>query len=345
MTPQYGLSPSKRPSLDRPKNLVTALQDPRESECQRANSVHKTQSATPYTWSESDQATPSLDPVLRDYLLNVLHVGVPHPGIERYGNSKVYYTLEDLKTLLEARKASWESTASDIQATFRRASSLDLQPEPTAPARGILGGVPPNSISLLNTSIGEGNTKLALGKNPEQDVSFSSQHQLDKKEIGSDSLPPDQNPRMVYADINDDNVFIRALDAEFCAIMRPSSKDPEPPRQNSEAHKGLQNVDVYQHTDVYSPDSFDRLLYEDIGSGVPYTTSPPVDCHNAQAGLATCPSSGRMLQMRPTSDVHIDQVSDYARVAGPRPLFASTSAPALGHATLLPGFWRQNRLY
>ncbi|OQD76966.1 hypothetical protein PENDEC_c003G00373 [Penicillium decumbens] len=260
MTPQYGLSPSKRPSFDRPKNLVTALQEPRESECQRANSVHKTQSATPYTWSESDQATPSLDPVLRDYLLNVLHVGVPHPGIERYGNSKVYYTLEDLKTLLEARKASWESTASDNQATFRRASSLDLQPEPTAPARGIVGGVPPNSVSLLNTSIGEGNTKLALGKNPEQDVSFSSQHQLDKKEIGSDSLPPDQNPRMVYADINDDNVFIRALDAEFCAIMRPSSKDPEPPRQNSEAHKGLQNVDVYQHTDVYSPDSFDRLL-------------------------------------------------------------------------------------
>lgn len=186
---------------------------------------------------------------------------------------------------------------------------------------------------------------MALGKNPEQDVSFSSQHQLDKKEIGSDSLPPDQNPRMVYADINDDNVFIRALDAEFCAIMRPSSKDPEPPRQNSEAHKGLQTVDVYQHTDVYSPDSFDRLLYEDIGSGVPYTTSDPIAYHDSQAGLATCSTSGRILQVPPASDVRTEQVSDYARVTGPRPLFALTGVPALGHATLPPGFWRQNRLY
>ena len=301
----------------------------------------------------------SLDPVVEDQLLNILQVGVvskPQPGPERCDGSKYYYTLQDLKKLLDARKATWQVKASDIQATFRRASSLDLRlKSPARPPDIFESGVSTGSISSLNITLGKRKGGLALSKSPEQDVFCGWQYQRDCKDSGPGNLSPYESPHMVHPDMSD-AVFFRAVHAEFCAIMKPSNDDLKPARQSPKGNQDPQKVFVYQHTDVCSLPparqvtshygSIDPLLYEDIGSGIPHSTSHPIHCHDAQAGLVTCSRSGRMLPMLPTSEVCNEQIPDYAREIGSRqPLFSSAGPPVHSHAALPPGFWRQNKLH
>lgn len=343
----YGLSSSKIVGLDVMKELSIDHDAKRDPDRQIAVAVHGSQSATPFTWSESDGAMASLDPVVEDHLLNILQVGV---------FSKHYYTLQDLKKLLDARKATWQVKACDFQATFRRASSLDLQPEPPAQPPDILeSGVSPSLISSLNITLGEKKGSLALSESPEQDVLCGWQYQRDCNDRGPGNLSAFETPHMAHPDMSDD-VFFRAVHAEFCAIMKPSSDDLKPARQSPKGHQAPQKVFVYQHTDVCSLPparqvtshygSIDPLLYEDIGSGIRHSTSHPIHCHDAQAGLVTCSSSGRMLPMLPMSEVCNEQIPDYAREIGSRqPPFSSAGPPVQSHAALPPGFWRQNKLY
>lgn len=358
-SPHYGLSSSKVSGVDALKELSIDGDAKRDPDRQIAMAVHGSQSVTPFTWSESDGAMASLDPVVEDHLLNILQVGVfskPQPGPDRCDDSKYYYTLQDLKELLDARKATWQVKACDIQTTFRRASSLHLQPEPPAQPPNILeSGVSGGSISSLNITLGEKKGSLALSKSPEQDVFCGRQYQRDCNDRGPGNLSPYESPHVAHPDMSDD-VFFRAVHAEFCAIMKPSSGDLTPARQSPEGHQAPQKIFVYQHTDVCSlPQarqgtshygSIDPLLYEGIGSGIRHSTSHPIHCHDAQAELVKCSSSGRMLPMLPTSEVCNEQIPDCAREIGSRqPLFSSAGPPVQSHAELPPGFWRQNKLY
>ncbi|KAJ5197923.1 uncharacterized protein N7498_007040 [Penicillium cinerascens] len=358
-SPHYGLSSSKISGLDALKELSIDGDAKRGPDHQIAVAVHGSQSATPFTWSESDWAMASLDPVMEDPLLNILQVGIfstPQPGPDRCDDSKYYYTLQDLKKLMDARKATWQAKACDIQAAFRRASSLNLPPEPPAQTPDILkSGVSRGSISSLNITPGERKGSLALRKSPEQDVFCGWQYQRDCNDRAPDNLSPYEIPHVAHPDMSDD-VFFRAVHAEFCAIMKPSSGDLTPSRQSPEGHHAPQKVFVYQHADVcslpparqaishYGP--IDPLLYEDIGSGIPHSTSHPTHCHDAQAGLVKCSSSGQLLPMLPTSEVCTEQIPDYAReIRSRQPLFSSAGPPVQSHAALPPGFWRQNKLY
>jgi hypothetical protein len=355
-----GIPISKGPALDAHKKLATSPQETPYFGCQKEVSVRESQSATPYTWSESDRARTSLDPFMEDHLLDILHFGVfsvTKPGTKLYSPSKNYYTLQDLKALLEARKAFWPSKAGDVEATFRRASNLDLQREPTTQTPIILeDGFSTGPMSQFDIPLEEGKRSSALDENPEQDVFGRSEHQHDCKGIGSDHVSPHQVSNMVHADMSDDEDFFRALHAEFCAIMKPPSEDLEASWQSSKAHKAPEKVDVFQNSDGYclpplrrnvlTYSSIDPQLYDQLGSAIPHSTSHPFHTHHAQAALATCARNDRMLPILPTSNVCTEQVSDFAHVTGSRqPLFASTSAPALSHAALPSGFWRQNKLY
>lgn len=359
-TLHHGIPINKEPALDAHEKLATSPQETRYSGCQKEDSVQESQSATPYTWPESDRARTSLDPFTEDHLLDILHVGVfskTKPSPELYSGSRNYYTLQDLKALLEARKAFWPSEAGDVEATFRRAFNLDLQREPTTQTPIFLeGGFSTGPMSRFYIPLEEGKRSSALDENPEQDVSGGSEHQHDCEGIGSDHVSPHQVLDMVHADMSDDEDFFRALHAEFCAIMKPPSEDLESAWQSSKAHKAPEEVDDFQNPGVYclpplrrnvlTYSSIDPQRYDQPGSAIPHSTSHPFHTHHAQAVLAICARSDRMLPILPTSNMCPQQVSDFAHVTGSRqPLFASTSAPALSPAALPSGFWRQNKLY
>lgn len=359
-TIHHGIPISKGPALDAHKKLATSPQETRYLGCQKEDAIQASQSATPYTWSESDRARTSLDPFMEDHLLDILHFGVfpkTKPGPKSYSGSKNYYTLEDLKALLESRKAFWPSKAGDVEATFRRASNLDLQREPTTQTSIILeDGLSTGPMSRFDIPLEEGKTSSALDENSEQDVFSGSERQHDCKGIGSDHGSPHQVSDMVPADMSDDKDFFRALHAEFCAIIKPPSEDLEPSWRSSKAHRAPVMVDIFQNPDVYclpplrrnvlTYSSIDPQLYDQLGSAKPHSTSHPFHTHHAQAALATCARSDRMLPNLPTSNVCTEQVSDFAHVTESRqPLFVSTSVLALSHAALPSGFWRQNKLY
>lgn len=329
-SPHYGLSSSKIPGLDALKELSIEHDAKWNPGRQVVMAAHGSQSATPFAWSESDGAMASLDPAVEDNLLNILQVGVfskPQPIPDRCGDSKYYYNLQDLKELLNIRKETWQVKARDIQATFRRASSLDIQPEPPArPPDSLKSGVSTSSITSLHITLGERKGSLTLSKSPERDVFCGWQYQRDCNDRGSGNLSPHESPHMAHPDISDD-VFFRAVHAEFCAIMKPSSDDLKPARQSPKRHQAPQKVFVSQHTNICSLPPARRVtshygsidpLYNDIGSGIPHSTSHPIHRHDAQAGLLTCSSSGRMLPMLPTSEECNEHISDYAREIGSR---------------------------
>jgi hypothetical protein len=147
--------------------------------------------------------------------------------------------------------------------------------------------------------------------------------------------------------------FYRALDAQFCAIMRPSHEKLEHTVGSTQAQRHRQSLEAHQHNNVLpkvrnvsAHDSADLKRHDRFDSGDTYPTSLGISSHFAQTELATYPSSGRTFSMPPKRDARSEQSLDDPPVTKSwQPSADLTNMTATKHATLPTGFWRQNKLY
>lgn len=348
------LSLHNLPDLAVQTKSTTAPPRTGEFQDQVAKNAHNSRSATPYTWSETSRAT-ALNFIVEDDLLKILHVGLfseSQPGPDIPVDSKKYYTLQDLKLLLEARRASWLSNSSDVKATFQRPSGFDLPQRPVTQ--------PPNIVEAsssptpkFNLTLLERHRSPAISKNFEQDVIRGPRHPRNYSENGPCNLSPFQSPQIVNTGMAEADEFFRALDARFCAIMEPSHEKLEHTVGSPEAQHPQQSLEAYQHNDILPKvrntstyDSVDLKRHGRSDYGNTHPISLAISSHYAQAELATYPSSGRTLPMPPKRDARNEQSLDNIPVTKSwQPFAGSTKMTANEHATLPTGFWRQNKLY
>lgn len=348
--PRRNLSPSKKTDPEDPTKTTIVPPDTKVFDSQVVDGPYETRPATPYTWSESGRATASLGAIVEDHLLNILHVGLfpkPQIGSEVEVSSKYYYSLHDLKMLLEARKESWQSNDSGVEATFQPASTFS---PPQQPATQILDIEEEAKVSMseMDVALGERNINPDISKICEGDLLWGSQLQVDFNGNAFSNLSSSRSPKLDNPHLTDADSFFRALDAEFCAIMGSSNNYLEPACQSSRIQP---TIDVDQHEDISlrrptksTVKSFSSLRFD--RSGTAHSASRTIPSHHAQVELATHPINRQMLSVPPVSYGYIKKTSSHALEASARqPFSVLTNASAFKDATLPSGFWRQNKLY
>ncbi|KAJ5118701.1 hypothetical protein N7526_010338 [Penicillium atrosanguineum] len=333
--PRHRLSPNKTTEFADPVKATIASQGEGNLDRQAAKAAHESRSFSPYTWSESGRATASLSAIVEDHLLNILHVGLfpkPQTSPEVEIGSKHYYSLHELKMLLEARKESWQSNIGGVEATFQPASTLNSPQKPGTQIPHI-EEVAENLDSELNVTTVKRNTTSDMSKTCTGDVIWDSQLQRDFNGNDLSNLSSLQCPKVGNPYMTDADAFFRALDAEFCAIMETSDNYLEPARQSS---KTQPTSEVDQHT-VFSAERQPKLTVDSIrsqrldrlDSGITHSASQAIPLHHALDELATRPNDPRILPV----------------TSSRQPFSVLTTAPVLKHTTLPSGFWRRNKLY
>ena len=345
--PRRNLSPSKTTGLADLTKTTHVPPDTKDVDSQVLEDPYKIRPATPYTWSESGGATASLGAIVEDHLLNILHVGLfpePQIGSEVEVGSKYYYSLQDLKMLLEARKESWQSNESGEEATFQPASPFASPQQPGSQIPDIEGEEEEEeeeakaSISELEVALAERNIYPEISKTCEGDLLWGSQSQVDSNGNAFSNLSSLRSPKVGKPHMADADSFFRALDAKFCSIMGPSNNYLEPARQSLKTQPTLE---VDQHADI--------SLRRQTKSTVNSLSSLRLDrSGTAHPAPHTIPSQDnrRMLPVPPMSNGCIKKTSSDAPESSARhPFSVLTNASAFKHATLPSGFWRQNKLY
>ncbi|KAJ5119739.1 hypothetical protein N7448_010408 [Penicillium atrosanguineum] len=333
--PRHRLSPNKTTEFADPVKATIASPGEGNLDRQAAKAAHESRSFSPYTWSESGRATASLSAIVEDHLLNILHVGLfpkPQTSPEVEIGSKHYYSLHELKMLLEARKESWQSNVGGVEATFQPASTLNSPQKPGTQISHI-EEVAENLDSELNVTTVKRNTTSDMSKTCTGDVVWDSQLQRDFNGNDLSNLSSLQCPKVGNPYMTDADAFFRALDAEFCAIMETSDNYLEPARQSS---KTQPTSEVDQHT-VFSAERQPKLTVDSIrsqrldrlDSGITHSASQAIPLHHALDELATRPNDPRILPV----------------TSSRQPFSVLTTAPVLKHTTLPSGFWRRNKLY
>ncbi|KAJ6111766.1 hypothetical protein N7523_007827 [Penicillium sp. IBT 18751x] len=354
-------SPNKITYFTDPTKTEIVSQDAKAFDSHAVEVSHHSRPATPYTWSVSDRATASLGAIDEDHLFKALHVGL-FPKIKSSSeigvSSRYYYSLHDLKMLLEARKESWRSNDNGKEATSQPASTLNpsqqlatRSPDTEEDAEG--------SIFKFKTAHVERSMTPGFGETCQGDALLRSQLQDNFNENVISSLLSSQSQRLRKSPMSDADAFFRALDAEFCVIMDPSNNSLEHVRRSSKTEPTLEvdrDADTPLRKQITSfDDSINSLDFDQSDSGIGYSASYTIpDYHapytipdyHAQVELATRPSNRRMLPLPFMSSEFIKKISNYGlKASSGQPLSALTAASALKHATLPSGFWRQNKLY
>ncbi|KAJ5668096.1 uncharacterized protein N7477_006666 [Penicillium maclennaniae] len=345
-------SPNKITYFTGPTKMTIVAPDAKAFDSQAVEVSHYSRPATPYTWSASGRATASLGAVIQDHLLNTLHVGL-FPKLQTSSEigvgSKYYYSLHDLKMLLEARKESWRSNDNGKEATFQPAPILNPSQQLATQSPDIEEDAE-GSIFNFNTAHAERSMTPGLGETRKGDALLGSQLQDDFNGNTISSLLSSQSQKMSKPPISDADAFFRALDAEFCAIMEPSNNYLEHARRSSKTEPTLevdQDADTPLRTQITSfDDEISSLDFDQSGSGIGYSASHPIPDYHAQVELATRPINRRMLPLPFMSNDCIKKTSNHApKASSTQPWSALTAASAVKHTTLPSGFWRQNKLY
>lgn len=181
------------------------------------------QSATPYSWSQSQLGMDS-ESAIELQLLYMLHAGLSKvdTGIQgQKGSQRTYCNLEELKVMLEARKAQWNCDVDnskpgpqgsvDADETRKKdpgahideksAAGLDFTDSPNG------GDINLDQVLPMNMS----RRSQSLNKRKASNFLLHESHQVDL-----DSLAMEMEPQ-------DDEDFYRHLDEVFHHIMEPES--------------------------------------------------------------------------------------------------------------------------
>lgn len=302
---------------------------------------------------------------MEDRLLKILHTGLPPQKLGHRAGSVDsmggYYNIQDLKNLLESRKACW-------------------QPE-TSPGLHSLGGVPTHNechelISRLSEATQspveslishlKGSDALSMSENrtnPKQTSSNnvfrdSRRDQFPSDEVdGSKRVPPlfqprlraQVHPNLAGPDVGDDDIFFfQELDAAYCAILEPDRIRNQPLEEGLvECNKSHLLISFQSHNQDLSPaGSIHTLSCGQVGLDV--LTTFANSSHRPHEELAAIPSHGNFTKMNASEVTSPREGFLPAPEAllkshgGDRPPSNTDQEPC---SRIPPGFWRQKRLY
>lgn len=190
-------------------------------------------SGTPFTWSETASHARDSDSTIEAHLMRILHAGLLSPRLSDKDSpttvNKNYCDLEDLKHLLQERKAAWEYSRGScsvisINAAFNTPSASVGHDA----SCGIDQAAKP--VGLFNSN---DHRKKGSSIPFHQDLKQEPQDQSAKSK-GFDTVESSQNPlQLIEYDWNPDiegfeihqdtdAAFFGSLDAAFWAIMGPT---------------------------------------------------------------------------------------------------------------------------
>lgn len=318
-------------------------------------------SATPYTWSDTEHSKEQFDSAVEAQLLGILHTGLPSTCGAK-GNvsqkTKKYFNLEELKAMLESRKAGWDSEVSHTSLANTTPSGLDCRQSSVLNSPGTLG-----EIIRTDSSHPACPDPMSFGAA----LSHRGKHQADpsSESVDLDGLgtsPPSRLPTLsnVNHDVHienadDDEAFFRALDATYNEIVN-SDKRPESAGDHSELHDAQLRQSVLDKEQplvsnaVHAPHQGsvqERLSGQDV------TPSPRFTLLTHRR----CPSQGHLPK---TSGRHLGPPSlhGFPCIESPSEKKGtsilsdqpwqdpSLPTPFIDTSyTVPPGFWRQHRLY
>ncbi|KAJ5114980.1 hypothetical protein NUU61_000739 [Penicillium alfredii] len=367
-TPHF-FAPSDSQCRETQMGVHEPWQVPRDLQHEKNKKVEAPQSATPYTWSGSNIGESQRDRIMDLYLLDLLHAGL---HTQRIGDDdtatsrgKRYLKLEELKGILEERKACWGSGCVEEDSSSNGFSMKFLersQPFNNLPEIGFNGDLPhaPHSTQRMPEycteegqlgSNGGGNvpterTGLSPALEP-ADTAKCEEQTLTSLAHGRKKNDP-QIPLTMAADLiqvgaDDDEVFYRTLDAAYRTIVSTGDKDQDfgQCHSNSAAPPRLSGIE----TDSQPNALLDSLTLSLLGFAdttwrqvYDYPDHPVlIDPHSLHEGLEKGPTVST--QRRPSSflppEENVEQSPGWARTA--TTLTASYPWPL--------GFWRQNKLY
>ncbi|EPS26970.1 hypothetical protein PDE_01910 [Penicillium oxalicum 114-2] len=210
--PQHRISSSKSEGFKIPQEWAQATN---LKQC----SPSIARSATPYSWSISNGTVSRTNQILCDKLLDILHTGLfqkkEYPGSG--DATKKYYNLEDLKFLLRARKASWES---DSPATV---SNSDVEMMRQSQYSGS-NAVNCHADFITSTSAGHDLFSSERGAGCQYPSKQRQTYQVPATRTIAQPIPEALQAEVftIHA-IEDDNSFFENLDAAYREIVGQES--------------------------------------------------------------------------------------------------------------------------
>ncbi|OKO97477.1 hypothetical protein PENSUB_10271 [Penicillium subrubescens] len=218
-------------------------------------SVQEPPSPTPYTWSVSDRHGSQRSREVEDRLLKILHVGLS-PQKSGHQDEPVdsmngHFNIQNLKSLLESRKACWQPEAS-LGLHSLGGVSIHKTPEFFSGLSGTLQSPTKGSASQLKRSDAVSKSKNRAGpREASPDDVFrhswhnqSPSHEVDvSKKVPLLSEPRLRAPvhqRLAGLDVGDDDIFFQKLDEAYCATFEPDGTKINPLNEDLvECNKGI----------------------------------------------------------------------------------------------------------
>lgn len=327
--------PDPRHELEEAQSVTQQLQ------CQAGAAKLGTRSATPYSWSESEPSRTRLERAVDLRLLEILHTGISSmhkSDAEDWKNSqRKYCDLQELKALLNDRKAYWQAEDMSSHSGWPKKKTLE---ESTADGTGagLLPTLTAEVISssepglLLNQSSAEIDSQRHQDcHNYDRTVPIPSSYQDEQFSQSQD------DKIMTTAAVEDDESFFRKLDEAFHEIMSPVCKEIQPTGSGPSGRaKPLHR------------ESGASLLSDQLGFEGPYLGPGSIICDPTEM-LATRPDGHhehRKLPNVPSNERHRGRSVDDRYLTRSKQPQSVSIKPVAHEAGIIPqGFWRQNKLY
>lgn len=323
----------------------------------KVKSVEKSRSATPYTWSVTENSDSHQGRALDAHLLSLLRVGLflrrsseEHSHVHSKSDC---CDIEELRRLLQDRKAHWEIETNVTSSHSGRKKELDGGQSPPRSSRSSIRSSPACLAKDVTESseskdIPKPSTDLVCGNASTESrcrISISRAH-------GPLSLSPHHQAHLNSNDICDgysvsDEAFFNILNAAFDAIVKPETVKPETGRLDSSQEITQDSqLSQYQAPPQPTEDSVDADLYGPRRTG--YTGLFQLADHDYalrhfNSGLN---AETRGLVMGDLNQEILLRSPGMSRAHhGRNPLPSSATNSHAIPTTLPVGFWRQNRLY
>lgn len=332
--------------------------------------VEGSSSATPYTWSISDQYGSQQSMEVEDHLLRILHVGLSPQKSANHNDliqlNTQYCNTDDLRNLLESRKLYWHPETRHDHDCRGEVVKCNETHGSIAMAHGAA-----NRLARVARSQSDNSEPFSLTRNraghkrtsPEKvfDSPQNHFHDQERRLTEDVSLSPQRNSRARHEsisailDVEDDDIFFKKLDAAFGAIFESEAESsiPVPIRHNkphrSIAHKPINGASVVSHIlhNEYqsTADAVDALLCDQLGLKTLRTTG--IDhCHDPDNELSVLThgsfADSKHRYLPSTGDI-LERGPELPKLRTSNPF--STTAYEPCKPSVPSGFWRQNRLY
>lgn len=321
----------------------------------------ESRSATPYTWSVTEDSGSHQSRALDAYLLSLLRVGLfsrRNSEEHNHAHSKSdCCDIEELARRLQDRKAHWEVETDVTHSSNRRRKDLDRDQQHQKPIQLPIQSSPVNPMESMTGEPESKKTAKSLADQVYGNASTESVSGIHEPQSSATNQQAGFNSSDTHAvDSTSDEEFFKMLDEAFHAIVSPETQLLNPseniPQESevSQYHvpsnpRELPGLDP-ESAALLTCDPVDVNSHGLHRTGKPRPSEPAVyDCAPGYLELGL-EASSRGLNVAALDREILPRSSGTARARHPRqPLSSPTANSHTIPSTIPAGFWRQNRLY